>query len=164
MLSSIENGVSSTTPNHRPLLSRPQRHGSLSPPGSSFNFRNQLPPSFSLRNSDWNPFSTVEIWSQACLDYGFFYLINHGVEETLLERVFDESRKFFSLPVEEKMKLVRKEHRGYTALYAEKLDPTASTDKGFCSMSDLEFMHCDFKLVKFGSWVLMNVGNRNLNY
>ncbi|XP_022923378.1 2-oxoglutarate-Fe(II) type oxidoreductase-like isoform X1 [Cucurbita moschata] len=67
---------------------------------------------------------------EACLDYGFFYLINHGVEDELLERVFDESRKFFSLPIEEKMKLARKEHRGYTALYAEKLDPTASTDIG----------------------------------
>ena len=77
-----------------------------------FNFLHRFPP----LNSDWIPFSTVENWSQACLDYGFFYIINHGVEETLLERMFDESRKFFSLPVEEKMKLVRKEHRGYTAL------------------------------------------------
>ncbi|KAA0041071.1 1-aminocyclopropane-1-carboxylate oxidase-like isoform X1 [Cucumis melo var. makuwa] len=85
-------------------------------------------PIIDLSSQDRN--ATALSVRQACLDYGFFYLINHGVEETLLERVFDESRKFFSLPVEEKMKLVRKEHRGYTALYAEKLDPTASTDKG----------------------------------
>ncbi|KAJ8444360.1 hypothetical protein Cgig2_019918 [Carnegiea gigantea] len=39
--------------------------------------------------------------------------------------MFDESKKFFSVPLEEKMKLSKKEHRGYTALYAEKLDPTS---------------------------------------
>lgn len=103
-----------------------------------------------------NLFSPVENWPQACLDYGFFYLVNHGVEDALLERVFDESRKFFSLPIEEKMKLARKEHRGYTALYAEKLDPTASSDLGFCSMFDLKFMHCVFQTCeiweKFELW------------
>ncbi|XP_022158466.1 2-oxoglutarate-Fe(II) type oxidoreductase-like [Momordica charantia] len=67
---------------------------------------------------------------EACLDHGFFYLVNHGVEDELLQRVFDESRKFFSLPVAEKMKLSWKEHRGYTPLYAEKLDPTASSSTG----------------------------------
>ncbi|XP_038905770.1 2-oxoglutarate-Fe(II) type oxidoreductase-like isoform X2 [Benincasa hispida] len=74
--------------------------------------------------------STALSIRQACLDYGFFYLVNHGVEDALLQRVFEESKKFFSLPIEEKMKLARKEHRGYTALYAEKLDPTASTNIG----------------------------------
>ncbi|XP_071919495.1 azadirone synthase LFS-like isoform X2 [Coffea arabica] len=63
------------------------------------------------------------------MEYGFFYLINHGVEEELLKRVFEESRKFFVLPSEEKMKVVLKDHRGYTPLYAEKLDPS-SISKG----------------------------------
>ncbi|XAR70487.1 Aminocyclopropanecarboxylate oxidase [Bertholletia excelsa] len=66
---------------------------------------------------------------QACVEYGFFYLTNHGIEEELLKRVFDESRKFFSLPLEDKMKLVRKKNRGYTPLYAEKLD-TSLNSKG----------------------------------
>lgn len=68
---------------------------------------------------------------QACMEHGFFYVVNHGVEEELLNRVFLESKKFFLLPLEEKMKLVRKEHRGYTPLYAENLDPSSS-NKGFC--------------------------------
>jgi isopenicillin N synthase-like dioxygenase len=55
--------------------------------------------------------------------------VNPGVEQELVERVFAESSNFFSLPLEEKMKLARKEHRGYTPLYAENLDPT-STSKG----------------------------------
>nr|GME12418.1 2-oxoglutarate-Fe(II) type oxidoreductase [Ipomoea batatas] len=66
---------------------------------------------------------------RACIDYGFFYLINHGVEETLFRQVFEQSRRFFSLPIEEKMKLDRKQNRGYTPLYAEKLD-TSSSCKG----------------------------------
>ncbi|KAI6707376.1 hypothetical protein NL676_010338 [Syzygium grande] len=64
---------------------------------------------------------------QACIEYGFFYLVNHGVKEELLAKVLEESKKFFSLPLEEKMKLARKEHRGYTALYAEILDPSSNS-------------------------------------
>lgn len=54
--------------------------------------------------------------------------MNHGVEEELLSQMLSESRKFFSLPVEDKMKLARKDHRGYTAMYAENLDPTSSSE------------------------------------
>uniref|UniRef100_A0A5B6ZL38 Putative 1-aminocyclopropane-1-carboxylate oxidase-like n=1 Tax=Davidia involucrata TaxID=16924 RepID=A0A5B6ZL38_DAVIN len=71
--------------------------------------------------------STANSIRQACVEYGFFYLINHGVEEELLERVFDESKNLFSLSLEEKVKLARKEHRGYTPLYAENLDPSSSS-------------------------------------
>lgn len=53
--------------------------------------------------------------------------MNPGVEQELVGRVFEESNKFFSLPLEEKMKLARKEHRGYTPLYAENLNPTSSS-------------------------------------
>ncbi|KAJ4712702.1 2-oxoglutarate (2OG) and Fe(II)-dependent oxygenase superfamily protein [Melia azedarach] len=72
--------------------------------------------------------STAKSIRQACIDYGFFYLVNHGVEEELLSQMLSESRKFFSLPVEDKMKLARKDHRGYTAMYAENLDPTSSSE------------------------------------
>nr|DAD18431.1 TPA_asm: hypothetical protein HUJ06_019894 [Nelumbo nucifera] len=79
-------------------------------------------PIVDLSSSD--RISAAKSIRQACEDCGFFYLVNHGVEEELLKRVFAESKKFFSLPLEEKMKLVRKEHRGYTPFYAEKLDPS----------------------------------------
>lgn len=63
------------------------------------------------------------VWWQACLEYGFFYLVNHGIEEELLGRVFEGSKNLFSLPLDEKMKLLRNEgHRGYTPPFAEKLD------------------------------------------
>ncbi|EOY24272.1 2-oxoglutarate and Fe(II)-dependent oxygenase superfamily protein isoform 3 [Theobroma cacao] len=71
--------------------------------------------------------STANAIRQACMDHGFFYLVNHEVEEELLKEVFEQSSKFFSLPVEEKMKLAKKNHRGYTAPYAEKLDTSLNT-------------------------------------
>ena len=96
-------------------------------------------------------FSVVKLWVlkcvlQACTEVGFFYLINHGIEEKLLEAVFSESKKFFSLPLEDKMKLARRENRGYSPLYAEILDPSASF-KGSIILS-----HCDF-YATFGMFV-----------
>ncbi|GMI76406.1 hypothetical protein like AT4G16770 [Hibiscus trionum] len=75
-------------------------------------------------------FSTANSIRQACVDHGFFYLVNHGVGEDLVKKVFEQSNKFFSLPIEDKMKLARKNYRGYTALYAEKLDTTSLSNKG----------------------------------
>ncbi|KAL3497538.1 hypothetical protein ACH5RR_040270 [Cinchona calisaya] len=82
-------------------------------------------PIIDLSSSD--RISTAQSIRQACIEYGFFYLINHGVEEELFQRVFEESRKFFRLPYEEKMKMIRKNYRGYTPLYAEKLDTSLSS-------------------------------------
>lgn len=67
------------------------------------------------------------------MDYGFFYLINHGVENELIQKTLEESRNFFTLPLEEKVKSPWKEHRGYTPLYAEKLD-TSLRSKGILNL------------------------------
>ncbi|KAK8614065.1 hypothetical protein V6N13_122441 [Hibiscus sabdariffa] len=75
-------------------------------------------------------FSTANSIRQACVDHGFFYLVNHGVDEGLIKKVFEQSSIFFSLPIEDKMMLAKKNHRGYTALYAEKLDTTSLSSKG----------------------------------
>ncbi|XP_039166149.1 1-aminocyclopropane-1-carboxylate oxidase-like isoform X3 [Eucalyptus grandis] len=67
---------------------------------------------------------SVSLLKQACLDSGFFYVINHGVSQELMEEVFVQSRRFFGLPLSEKMKLLRNEkHRGYTPLFDQVLDP-----------------------------------------
>ncbi|KAL5231966.1 hypothetical protein ABZP36_030742 [Zizania latifolia] len=67
--------------------------------------------------------ATVESVRKACVDSGFFYVVSHGIEDGLLEKLFAESRKLFELPLEEKMALRRNSyHRGYTPPYAEKLD------------------------------------------
>lgn len=49
-----------------------------------------------------------------------------------MQKVLEGNKTFFALPLEEKMKLARKAHRGYTALFAENLDPASST-RGLCS-------------------------------
>ncbi|KJF74602.1 isopenicillin N synthase family dioxygenase [Agrobacterium arsenijevicii] len=49
-------------------------------------------------------------------DHGFFYLIGHGVDPRLLEDVVSTSKRFFALPLEEKLKIemVKSPHfRGY---------------------------------------------------
>ncbi|XP_077236617.1 kihadalactone A synthase LFS-like isoform X1 [Tasmannia lanceolata] len=87
-------------------------------------------PSIDISSPD--RISTAKSIREACLDYGFFFLVNHGIEEEIFKRVFDESRNFFSLPLQEKMKVARnKEHRGYTPLYAETLDPSTQPKGDF---------------------------------
>ncbi len=54
---------------------------------------------------------------KACVDVGFFYVINHGIDESLQRSLEILSKKFFSLPIEIKnkirMSLGGKAWRGY---------------------------------------------------
>ncbi|KAK1354804.1 putative 2-oxoglutarate-dependent dioxygenase [Heracleum sosnowskyi] len=68
--------------------------------------------------------SSVSLVKQACLDCGFFYVVNHGISQEFMDEVFAQSKKFFDLPIEEKMKVIKNEkHRGYTPILDEYLDP-----------------------------------------
>lgn len=55
---------------------------------------------------------------RACKDVGFVYIINHGLDESLLEDAFSWSKKLFSLSQEDKMRAPHPEgwavHRGYS--------------------------------------------------
>ena len=42
---------------------------------------------------------------QACKQYGFFYIIGHGVSQQLQERLESLSKQFFALPLETKLKI-----------------------------------------------------------
>ncbi|CAK8534032.1 unnamed protein product [Lathyrus sativus] len=86
------------------------------------------PTKFSILNlidlSNPNINQSVHLLKQACLDSGFFYVVNHGMTEEFMDEVFAQSKKFFSLPLDEKMKILRNEkHRGYTPVLDETLDP-----------------------------------------
>lgn len=75
---------------------------------------------------------------QACVEYGFFYVVNHGAEG-LAEKVFGESSKFFEQPLGEKMALLRnRNYLGYTPLGADKLD-ASSKFKGLRLMFHSQF-------------------------
>lgn len=68
--------------------------------------------------------SWAQFLFQASLDCGFFYIINHGINEDFKDEVFEQSKNFFALALEEKMKVLRTEkHRGYTPVLDEILDP-----------------------------------------
>ncbi|KAM9977454.1 hypothetical protein ACTFIR_011321 [Dictyostelium discoideum] len=41
---------------------------------------------------------------KACIEYGFFYILNHSIEQSLIDRLMELSKKFFSLPLDVKMK------------------------------------------------------------
>ena len=55
--------------------------------------------------SDVSQQETAEDIHQACRDWGFFYVKNHGVPMKLQEDLFELTRAFFTLPVEKKMEI-----------------------------------------------------------
>jgi len=63
----------------------------------------------------------------ACRNIGFFYAVNHGVDEDMLEDTFGALKKYFSLPTEVKMETHNQKtskFRGYEAFLEGKLDPS----------------------------------------
>jgi isopenicillin N synthase-like dioxygenase len=63
---------------------------------------------------------------------GFMYVKNHGVDQDLIDRSFDEGAKFFDLPLDEKMSLHISQSgealRGYTEAFGENTDPERTKD------------------------------------
>jgi isopenicillin N synthase-like dioxygenase len=55
-------------------------------------------------------------------DVGFFYLVGHGVDSELIDEILAESRRFFELPVEQKLEIENvhsPQFRGYTRVGGE---------------------------------------------
>jgi len=81
--------------------------------------------------------------ANACKDVGFFYVINHGIPNELLNQVQIQMNHFFALTSEEKTKIsigLSNCHRGYFGLGEEnletgeeKLEPTYDLKEGFDS-------------------------------
>ncbi|KAL6974456.1 hypothetical protein U1Q18_028639 [Sarracenia purpurea var. burkii] len=68
--------------------------------------------------------NSVSLLKQACLDSGFFYVINHGISQEFMDEVFYQSKRFFDLPISEKMKFLKnKKNRGYTPVLDQLWDP-----------------------------------------
>ena len=63
----------------------------------------------------------------ACRDVGFFYAVNYGVDESILEETFAALEKYFALPTEIKMETHNQKtenFRGYEAFLEGRLDPS----------------------------------------
>ncbi|MES0864284.1 2-oxoglutarate and iron-dependent oxygenase domain-containing protein [Ruegeria sp. SCPT10] len=67
---------------------------------------------------------------------GFMYVKNHNVAQDFVEKVFDVTRRFFDLPMEDKMKLHVSNSdvalRGYIEPFGENTDPTKTKDLKEC--------------------------------
>jgi len=58
-----------------------------------------------------------------------------------MEEVFSQSKKFFELPLSEKMKVLRNEkHRGYTPVLDELLDPDNQIHGSFLFLFNSELL------------------------
>lgn len=67
----------------------------------------------------------------ACRDVGFFYVVNHAVDDDLIAAAFDQSRRFFALPLAERQALAIERiggNRGYSGMLHEALDPGRGPD------------------------------------
>lgn len=51
--------------------------------------------------------SVVAQVREACLHWGFFQIINHGIDEALLSRIQRQANLFFTLPYSEKLKVTK---------------------------------------------------------
>jgi isopenicillin N synthase-like dioxygenase len=73
--------------------------------------------------------AVAAVLGRACREIGFFYVVNHGIADSLREALFSASHTFFAQPVAEKesLSIKRSPHnRGYVALEAERLDEAAA--------------------------------------
>lgn len=71
--------------------------------------------------------SLAEEIGAAFREVGFFYAVNHGLDEGLLDDTFDAAKKYFALPEEVKMECHNQKtekFRGYEAFLEGKLDPS----------------------------------------
>ena len=72
----------------------------------------------------------------ACQEAGFFYIVNHGIDPSLVRETFRLTREFFALPAAEKEKLSIVHSgltlRGYIPFFGENVDPDQTRDLKEC--------------------------------
>ena len=72
---------------------------------------------------------------RAARGLGFFSVVRHGIETSLIDAVFAQSRALFTLPQADKelLSVTRsKDYRGYVRIGEEKLDPSTAADIKEC--------------------------------
>jgi hypothetical protein len=66
---------------------------------------------------------------EACRSHGFFIITAHGIEEAFISHVFDQTRKLFALPLDEKQAMkADSNNRGWTPYQEETLDPAKQSE------------------------------------
>lgn len=85
----------------------------------------------------------------ACMTTGFFSLVGHGISKELQERVFNASKTFFALPLEEKRKLKAPPllSRGYEQIGSQVLQEGTRPD-----MKEVVSYHCTITICRQLTW------------
>ena len=76
-------------------------------------------PKIDISEIEYKEFSRtlLQDFFSAYNTHGFGYIINHGIEKTLVEQLFQVSKQFHSQPLSEKMRVaLDHNHRGYIAI------------------------------------------------
>lgn len=78
-----------------------------------------------------NPDDVVNRVRDACVTYGFFQLVGHGVPLSLQHEAFACARRFFSLPMEQKILLAKDpiSGRGYEVIGSQALQAGEAPDQ-----------------------------------
>ncbi|KAL6209707.1 hypothetical protein ACLB2K_020647 [Fragaria x ananassa] len=87
-------------PEHRPKLSIIEAEGIPLIDLSAINYPNSSPDPEAIA-------SIVREVGNACKEWGFFQVINHGVSSDKLQKIEADAKKFFPLPLKEKRKIRR---------------------------------------------------------
>ncbi|CAI9101646.1 OLC1v1039016C1 [Oldenlandia corymbosa var. corymbosa] len=64
----------------------------------------------------------TDLVKQACLDHGFFLVVNHGIDSSLLKLAHETMDFFFGMSLEEKLRIGRNvgEHCGYASSFTNR--------------------------------------------
>ncbi|KAJ0097825.1 hypothetical protein Patl1_27988 [Pistacia atlantica] len=64
----------------------------------------------------------IELVRKACLEHGFFQVINHGVDASLINAAYEEIDSIFNLPLDKKLNIPRKPGQvfGYSGAHADR--------------------------------------------
>jgi isopenicillin N synthase-like dioxygenase len=79
----------------------------------------------------------------ACRETGFFYIVGHGIEPSLIAQMFAQARAFFALPLATKLQIETGRSgggHGYEPLRAQRLEPGTPPDvkEGFLMVREPE--------------------------
>lgn len=101
----------------------------------------------------------------ACREVGFFYVINHGVEQSLVEDVFAQSKSFFAKPLAEKLEVSMDKvggNRGYIKVMGEVLDHSLGPDNKEAFHSGLELAADDPEVLAKKPFRVLNAWPRDM--
>jgi len=104
----------------------------------------------------------------ACINVGFLYVKNHGISDAVIDNALAASKRFFSLPTEQKAEIdIRKSmnYKGYTALLSSNNDPDNAGDmhEGFeFGWEEMQAKEFDEKRANDGAMAGANVWPRDV--